>query len=409
MAQCHTGEVERSSAVASFTRDRFTCLAYLMLGYFAYLQASLGPLMPFLRTELHLSYTIGSLHPSAFAIGAIVTGLIGERIAHRWGRRGAFWGGGAGMAVGAALLALGNQVIVTLTSAFLMGAFGALLLIMIQATLADRHGERRATALMEANVVASAAAGLAPLLIGGFQHVGIGWRAALFTAIGALALLAQRFRRVPLPEPRVASEPRHAPKRPLPPAFWAYWGLLALSVAAEWCMIIWSADFLRATDGLNNVTAASVVSVFFVAELAGRIAGSYLSRVVRGETLLFIALASAIVGFPLFWLAPLAPLNIAGLFITGLGIANLYPLGVALAVGIAPQQADAASARTSLAGGVAVASAPLVLGWIADHAGIHSAYGIVIALLFLAVAMACLARRLALRRPEPQAVPAQSR
>jgi hypothetical protein len=40
---------------APFVRDRFTWLAYLMLAYFSYLQAAPGPLMPFLRDELHLS------------------------------------------------------------------------------------------------------------------------------------------------------------------------------------------------------------------------------------------------------------------------------------------------------------------------------------------------------------------
>ena len=67
-----------------FVRNDFTWLAYVMLAYFAYLQASFGPLMPFLRAELHLSYTIGSLHVSAFALGMVLAGLLGDRLAHRW-------------------------------------------------------------------------------------------------------------------------------------------------------------------------------------------------------------------------------------------------------------------------------------------------------------------------------------
>ena len=55
-----------------FLRDRFTWLAYLMLAYFAYLQAVLGPLVPFLRDELHLSYTVSGLHLSAFSIGMVL-------------------------------------------------------------------------------------------------------------------------------------------------------------------------------------------------------------------------------------------------------------------------------------------------------------------------------------------------
>src|SRR5260370_18018414 len=116
-----------------FVRNDFTWLAYLMLAYFAYLQASFGPLMPFLRMELHLSYAIGSLHVSAFALGMILAGLFGDRLAHRWGRPLAFWGGAVGMAVGAALFTLGHRVVLTISSAVLMGVFDSLLLGSVHA------------------------------------------------------------------------------------------------------------------------------------------------------------------------------------------------------------------------------------------------------------------------------------
>ncbi|MEJ7653375.1 MAG: hypothetical protein WKH64_08525 [Chloroflexia bacterium] len=73
---------------AEFRRDRSTWLAYIMLGYFAYTQAALGPIMPFLRAELKIGYTVGALHLSAFAVGMIAVGLFGDRIAERRGRAG---------------------------------------------------------------------------------------------------------------------------------------------------------------------------------------------------------------------------------------------------------------------------------------------------------------------------------
>jgi hypothetical protein len=54
-----------------FVRERLTWASYWMLGYFAFLQAILGPLMPFIRGELRLSHLIASLHFSAFALGAV--------------------------------------------------------------------------------------------------------------------------------------------------------------------------------------------------------------------------------------------------------------------------------------------------------------------------------------------------
>jgi hypothetical protein len=40
---------------------------YATLGYFAYFQAGVGALMPFLRADLDLSFTAGSLHFVAFS------------------------------------------------------------------------------------------------------------------------------------------------------------------------------------------------------------------------------------------------------------------------------------------------------------------------------------------------------
>ena len=128
-----------------------------MLAYFAYLQASLGPLMPFLRDELSLSYTAAGLHLSAFAAGMIMAGSLGDRLAQRLGRRVLFWGGALGMAAGTLLLVAGRQAAATVGGVLVMGSLGSLLLVVVQATLSDRHGDQRAVALTEANVGAAAA------------------------------------------------------------------------------------------------------------------------------------------------------------------------------------------------------------------------------------------------------------
>ena len=69
-----------------FARTDMTWASYLLLGYFGYLQAVLGPVMPFLRHDLRLSYAAGGLHFSAFAAGMIVAGLTGARVMAWLGR-----------------------------------------------------------------------------------------------------------------------------------------------------------------------------------------------------------------------------------------------------------------------------------------------------------------------------------
>lgn len=380
-----------TASTERFVRDTFTWAAYALLAYYAYLQAVLGPIMPFLRAELGLSYTIGGLHPSAFAAGMILAGLLGDRIAGRYGRRLTLWGGGVGMALGATLLMFSHSLLLSLPSVFLMGFLGTLLLVMVQSTLSDHHADGRATALTEANIGASLSATLAPLFVGLFQGRGTGWAGALLLAVVVFVLLYLRFGRVSVPEAH--DTPADAQHRSLPPLFWAYWLALVLGVAAEWSVIFWSPDFLETNGGLSKTVAATTMSVFFVAALVGRIAGSWLTRRIASERLLLLAALLALAGFPLLWLGPSAPLMVLGLFISGLGIANLFPLSLSVATGVAARQADLASARAALGGGLAIFTAPFVLGSLADVISLQLAFGVIGVLLATAVIVIALSNR----------------
>jgi len=70
-----------------FVRTRRTWQAYLSVSYFAFFINSLGALTPFLRDELGLSYTLASLHFSAFALGVIMIGLGLSAVVRRFGAR----------------------------------------------------------------------------------------------------------------------------------------------------------------------------------------------------------------------------------------------------------------------------------------------------------------------------------
>lgn len=111
-------------------------------------------------------------------------------------------------------------------------------------------------------------------------------------------------------------------------------------------------------------------------------------------SLLLLALLITLAGFPLLWLAPVAPLRVAGLIVTGLGVANLFPLTLAAATGVSPRNADRASSRIALAAGIAIFTAPLLLGRLADTVGIQHAFGIIAVLVMLALATAGVTSRI---------------
>ena len=377
-----------------FVRHPLTWMTYTLVGYFAYLETVLGPLMPFLRAERGFSYTVASLHFSAFAFGAVPVGFLGDRVAGRWGRRTSLWGGGAGMAAGALLLAASPITPGTVLGALLMGTSGGLLLITTQAVLADKYGEWSAVAITESNVAASACAMLASLAVGAFAASGLGWRVALILPVAALILLALRFRNEPLGRARTHGLVSGKASSALPMSFWVYFGILFLGVSVEWCVAYWGADFLENGVGLERSAAATALSVFFVAMLAGRLLGSRLARGLPGATLLLVTLCVALAGFPAFWLSGMPAPSLLGLFVVGLGVGSIYPLAISVGVAAAPGRTDTATARLGLAGGGAILTAPFVLGAFADRVGIERAYGIVVPLLLAAVVLTLVAWRM---------------
>ncbi len=390
----------------TYTRDRFTWLGYLMLAYYAYLQAALGPLMPFLRKELDLNYTVAALHFSAFALGMILAGVSSDEAAQWFGRKRLFWLGGAGMAACTLFFIGGVVPAMTILGVFGMGFIGTYLLVMIQSTLADHHGDFKAVALTEANVIASIGATLAPLLVGGFQQTDLGWRVGLLVPLLYLGILASQFYRLPMPAKQITPLSTDGggvggggTKVPLPPLFWNYWLVIFLGVSIEWSIIFWGAEFLEKNTGLERATAATIMSVYFGAVVLSRAVGSQLTRRFPTGILLLTALILTAIGFFLFWLSPMTVLAVVGLFIAGLGVANLFPLTLSVASNVVtPAQSDAASGRISLGAGMAILIAPQILGTFADATDIKTAYGVVVVILGLALLVTLRANQQAAKR-----------
>ncbi len=362
---------------APFVRDRLTWMMYFMLAGLAYQQGILGPLMPFLRESLQMSYTMGGVLVTGVALGMILAGLISDRLARRFGRRTMFWAGGIGYVIGSCGLALSPTFPIAFAAVLFNSIASAFAIATVNASLADRHGSQRTRAITEANVAASLSSSVSPLLIGLFQRSGLGWQWALFATILIMLAMAAAFWTTPVPDGRGPVSAPASVDGPLPTAFWAFMLLAILVVAFEWCFIVWGADYLAAVVGLEPATASATMGVFLGAMVLGRLLGSQLARWWPARTLVAAAMAVALVGFPLFWAAPNAVVAITGLFIAGLGVANLFPLSMSLAVGQARDRANTATARVSLGVGVAIFAAPLGLGALADRFSLQSAYAIV--------------------------------
>jgi MFS family permease len=404
----------------AFSRTRLTWQAYLTIAYYSYLLNALGPLTPFLRQELNLTYTQASFHFSAFALGIILMGFLTNWGVQHFGVRGMVWIGVFGMALGCLLLIFGWAAPVTVAGAFLMGFLGVTISALFSSALAEQHGVWRGVALVESTMIASLFATLSPVAVSFFAGTFLTWRAALALMLlggGALWLV---YGKDPLGLPSAPSVGAHLCVRPgsthsspgstprstptdagtlrkeapggLPAAYWLYWSLAFLAEAAEFCVTFWAAEYLETGIGFTRANAVLGVSIFMGAVLVGRWGVSRLLRRSQEQHLLLNALFVALGGFLAFWLAPGGTLwggilALAGLLVTGLGIAGLFPMINSLALSSAPDRMIEASGRISWAMGGSIFLMPLLLARLADSFDIRAAYAVELGLLLAAIGL----------------------
>jgi fucose permease len=376
-------------------RDPLTWYSYLALAFFSFLNSIQGNIIPFLKTELNLTYSEVSLHPSALAVGSVLVGLAGDRVIRRFGRRRMLTIAVVGGSVGVVLLTLAGNIWMSVGSCLVMGCFAAFIPAMTSTILAELHGARRDVAYAEANALCYVFAITAPLILGLTVWAGLNWRAGLIPGMATGFAIAATFLRTPVPEQRA---PVATSAARLTPAFWAFWVMLAFSVAVEFSALLWAPSYLGQVIGLSRSVAAVGAGAFFAGMLAGRAASIRLVRTFSLRNLFFGAIAMSFVGFVAYWGQGGAVVAVAGLFFIGLGVAMLFPLTLGFAMTEAGAAGARASARLIMAPGIAVLVDPPLLGAIADHAGLWLAQVMIPVFLVLAVAAFLIGEWLTRRR-----------
>ncbi|UCG39833.1 MAG: MFS transporter [Acidimicrobiia bacterium] len=384
----------------SFTRDRLTLVLYATLVAFGFAIATLGPSVPLLRSDLGVSRTVAGLHFTAGALGSVFVGVAGRRLVVRIGRAAVLRSGLLGLVIGPLGLVLGQSARWTIAGTFAAGLAANLVFLVVNGVLADHHGPRRSTALAEANAIAGAVFMLPGLLVGAFAAVGISWRIAFLVPVLVALVLLRPTSRLALPE---TPPPTDDTSGRFLAGFGAAVAALTLSVAIEWSMAGWAAEHLVGVGAAPGMAAAGA-AIFYGAVLAGRLAVVPLTRRYAEGPLLFASLAVTAAGALIFWLGSSPALVLAGVVLGGVGVSYQFPLLASVLFALAPGRTDAASARISLVGGLAVMTAPVTLGAWADARGLEEALsGVVFLVAALAVALAFVLW--AARRP-PDRLPA---
>ncbi len=181
-----------------------------------------------------------------------------------------------------------------------------------------------------------------------------------------------------------APPPSRVPRGRLPGVFWIAAAMLFCMTAAEWCITAWGATFVEDAAGVSTDTAVTLMAGYFGGVVAGRMLGSRLARRHDPAGLLAAALAVTGAGFAVLWPSTGLAQALVGLSLVGIGLGNLFPMGMAVTVALAPGRAALAGGRAVAMASFAVLLAPLTVGALADATSLTAALGVVPVLLVLA-------------------------
>ncbi|MFJ9663215.1 MFS transporter [Streptomyces sp. NPDC101219] len=236
-------------------------------------------------------------------------------------------------------------------------------------------------------------AGLGALVAGSLSPTVHLWGLALVGLVVTAAAGRTLLRCEPPAPARPARTAGGAPARPdgRTRALVVVFGLIALCTAyGEGALADWGALHLEEDLGASPGTAALGYSCFALAMTAGRLSGTtLLERLGRTPTLV-VGGATAAVGMLLGALAPSVGPALLGYAVTGLGLANLFPVAVERAGALAGP-GGVATASTLGYGGMLLG--PPAIGFMADWFSLPAALTSVAALAAVATVIAFATRR----------------
>lgn len=399
-----------AAATPRLHRDRFTVSMYGVFVTWGWLLYSFNPSVPLLARELGVSNAAAGLHGTAMAVGALGAAALTPRAVRRFGRRGTLVASGVVIAAGVALLTTGWVLALTLAGMAVVAVGGNMAVSAAQAGLAGHHGRSASAAVTEANGVGSGVGLVGPLAVGACVAAGWGWRPAVaVTALLALGM-AVLVRRLPLTGELATAGPAggHAVRDGAAGTAQAVrasrWFLVTVvaALALENATTYWATDLVRERTGAGAGIATATTAGLVAGMTVIRFVVGPLSLRVPPARLLAGAFGVAIAGWAVLWTATTAPVALAGLVLAGLGYGAQYPLGVALLLGASGGATDAAQARATVGGGLAIGVAPFLLGALADAVGAHAAF-LVVPVLAVVGGAAAVAGARAWQRERPAA------
>ena len=342
-----------------------------------------GPGQSLLRAQQHTSLSVAGLHGTAMGIASIFAGLVGPRIVHRFGRATTSWIGMMIFSIGVLMFVISPPIQLTLLATLITG-FGTAVVINVMVTQLSHHYSRNASkAISQASGIGSVGYILGTLSAGLIARTSFNWRLGLLVVIPATLALYIFAHKVMATEH--SPDPIGHERGSLNRKFWISWFGFIACISSEFAVTFWAAALLR--DRVGSSAAISTIAVMAVGSGmgAGRWFGPHLLGRFILDSQLKIAMTIQFIGFATFWFSHYIFISLIGLFFVGAGLSMQFALASLRLIGFSNGRPDLAISRSSLAGGLAIAGAPFLLGLLGDHLGISRAFLLIPLLIFIAI------------------------
>ncbi|WP_175760968.1 MULTISPECIES: MFS transporter [Burkholderia cepacia complex] len=354
-----------------------TRVAFFVAGFGAACWASL---VPFVKERAALDDATLGMLLLCIGTGSVIAMMLTGTLGTRFGSKPIVVGGGVGLAAILPLLAIAHDAVTLGIALFGFGAaLGSLDVAMnINAVEVERIEGRPLMSGFHAQYSMGGFGGsaLATFLL--TAHAGVLASMLLCSALMFAGILIARSRLIDTPRERGA--PLFAAPRGI---VLLLASLVAISFLLDGVLLSWGALFISG-KGLVPATQGGLgYMLFSIAMMVGRLSGDTLTTRVGDRSMMFWGGSIATIGMVVLIVAPNAPIALAGFLSIGLGASNVVPIMFRRAGAqraMSPSLAVVAITMTGYAGNLV---GPAGIGFIADKAGLSTAFWLLAGLLCL--------------------------
>lgn len=321
--------------------------AFLLCGGMASLY---GPLFPELRQRFGVGVDEVGAVVSAHFLGSFTMIVLSSAMIRRWGYRTVIIIGLLILVTGLTVLALAGEWWLVVTGAGVGGLGFGLLNVSINLVVARAFAADAAPALNLINALFGGGAMLTPLLVAAFAPRFSAPLVILIALATVVLVLAARLQAPPAAPPVRGGAPV---ARALVTSFVL---LYFMYVTTEVGVASWVTEYLTPSVGLG--WAAGATSIYWGAVTLGRILAVPISARVTPAALVIGALSVALFALVAAHWLPIAPVAFA---VVGLGLAPVFPTGLAWLNRVMPRRAEQVTPIVLAAANLGpVATAPLI-------------------------------------------------